>query len=148
MGVRGRRHLVEDLVQEAFLRVFRGLPRFSPSGRATFSTWVLTIATRTAIDELRRPRLVPTPLESVAGTIETGTESPEAATHRAAVGQAVARAVEGLGPEIRAAFILRAYHELTYPEIADALQIDPGTVKSRLWRARRALQAELEGVDR
>ena len=148
MGVRGRRHLVEDLVQEVFLRVFRSLPRFDPSGTAKFSTWLLTIATRTAIDELRKPRLVPAPLHSVSGVIEARTESPADAAERALVGAAIGRAVEGLGPEIRATFILRAYHELSYGEIGDALGVDVGTVKSRLWRARRALQTELEGVRR
>src|SRR5215475_9107178 len=52
----GRRlHRVEDLVQETFVRVLRALPGFDPAGRATLSTWILTIATRLALNELRRP---------------------------------------------------------------------------------------------
>src|SRR5690349_21305814 len=48
--------LVEDLAQETFLRVFRALPGFRPAGRARLSSWILTIATRLALDELRRRR--------------------------------------------------------------------------------------------
>ena len=147
MGVRGRRHTVDDLTQEAFLRAFRSLPRFVVDGPAKFSTWLLTIASRTAIDELRRPRLVVTPLERPdGGALASTAEGPDRMSERASTGRAIARAVEGLGPEVRAACVLRAYHELTYAEISVALGIDEGTVKSRLWRARRALQAELEGV--
>jgi RNA polymerase sigma-70 factor, ECF subfamily len=143
LGVRGRPDLVEDLVQEAFLRIFRALPRFAPSGRAKFSTWLLTIVTRTAIDELRRPFIVRGPQpESLASP----TETPAEASERASTGRAIARAVEGLGPEIRATFVLRAYHDLSHAEIAEALRVDVGTVKSRLWRARQALQRELEGM--
>src|SRR6476620_8424946 len=49
------RHRVEDLVQETFVRVLRALPRFDPAGPATLSTWILTIATRLALNEMRRP---------------------------------------------------------------------------------------------
>src|SRR5262252_7490429 len=50
----GRATLVEDLAQETFLRAFRALPAFDHAGRARLSTWILTIATRLGIDELRR----------------------------------------------------------------------------------------------
>src|SRR6185503_9654648 len=49
------RHRVEDLVQETFVRVLRALPEFDPAGPASLSTWILTIATRLALNELRRP---------------------------------------------------------------------------------------------
>src|SRR5436305_12781040 len=49
------RHRVEDLVQETFVRVLRALPRFDPNGPATLQTWMLTIATRLALNEMRRP---------------------------------------------------------------------------------------------
>src|SRR5689334_16017383 len=50
----GRATVVEDLAQETFLRAFRALPRYTSDGRAKFSTWLLTIATRLALNELRR----------------------------------------------------------------------------------------------
>ena len=49
------RHRVEDLVQETFVRVLRALPGFEPRGAASLATWILTIATRLALNELRRP---------------------------------------------------------------------------------------------
>src|SRR6187551_3259291 len=49
------RHRAEDLTQDTFVRVLRALPRFDLSGPATLSTWILTIATRLALNELRRP---------------------------------------------------------------------------------------------
>src|SRR5690349_18833105 len=49
------RHRVPDLTQETFVRVLRALPRFDPAGRATLSTWILTIATRLTLNEMRRP---------------------------------------------------------------------------------------------
>src|SRR4051812_49404701 len=54
LSPRGRRARVEDLAQETFLRVFRALPQFSPGGPARLSSWILTIATRLALDELAK----------------------------------------------------------------------------------------------
>src|SRR5438309_11277636 len=49
------RHRVEDLTQETFVRVLKALPKFDPAGPATLSTWILTIATRLTLNELRKP---------------------------------------------------------------------------------------------
>ena len=134
----------DDVTQEAFVRVLRSLPRFDPAGSAKLSTWVLGIAARAAIDHLRRQgvrashlAVLPTPGDP---------EQPDAALARAEVGTRVAAAVASLGPEIRTTFVLRAYHELTMPEIAEALSLDLGTVKSRLFRARRSLRQRLGDV--
>jgi RNA polymerase sigma-70 factor, ECF subfamily len=143
LGSAARRSIVEELTQEAFMRAFRSLPRFDPHGPAKLSTWLLTIATRTAIDELRRPRA---PLTELAVVADDELARPDATAERRSLGRAIARAVDGLGPELRATFILRGYHDLSYPEIADALGVDIGTVKSRLYRARQALQGALQEV--
>jgi len=141
----GRREEVEDLVQEAFLRVFRALPRFSPTGPARLSTWILSVAARAVVDQLRRRR----PLEAALSVVEDelpGGERPDRRSEQRSVGRAIARAVGSLSPEVRAAFVLRAYHDLEYAEIAAALDVGVGTVKSRLWRARAALQEHLHEV--
>lgn len=139
-----RRDRVEDLAQETFLSVFRSLGQFAPLGPARLSSWILTIASRRAIDELRRAREAPAALE--------GEElvSPARADDRARrrdLGQRVERAIGDLAPEHRAAFLLREMHGLEYAEIARALSIDLGTVKSRLSRARAALRAALADLE-
>ncbi|HEU5057568.1 MAG TPA: sigma-70 family RNA polymerase sigma factor, partial [Kofleriaceae bacterium] len=132
-----RRDRVEDLAQETFLSVFRSLGQFAPLGPARLSSWILTIASRRAIDDLRRAgEAVPAALQDDALV------SPARADERARrrdLGQRVERAIGDLGPDFRAAFLLREVHGLEYAEIARALSIDLGTVKSRLSRARAAL---------
>lgn len=142
-----RRHRVEDLAQETFLGVFRALTGFAPLGPARLSTWILTIASRRAIDELRREVAAGGP---PALLIEDSAVSPSRAddgARRAALSARVAQAVGGLGPDQRAAFVLREYHDLDYAEISRALDIDVGTVKSRLARARAALRAALADLE-
>lgn len=133
--------LAEDVTQEAFGRVFRSLPGFDPAGPARLSRWVLGIAARTAIDQLRRRRTRMTTLRAVPEPL--GPETPDATAQRAEIGRRVAAAVATLGPDIRATFVLRAYHELTMVEVADALEVELGTVKSRLSRARESLRHAL-----
>lgn len=137
---------VEDLAQETFLKVFRALPGFDRNGPARLSTWILTIASRLAIDELRRRRPELAALD--ATTEPAGTSAADSDTERRALADLLRRAIDDLSPEFRAAFLLREYHELEYAEIADNLKIDLGTVKSRLSRARAALRRALEEVYR
>ncbi len=137
--------LVEDLAQETFLEVFRSLSKFSPLGPARLSTWILTIASRRAIDELRKRPVrhgAPVALEP-----QSSARTDESAI-RSAVAKAIQKAVAALSPEYRAAFLLREYHGLEYSEIAHTLDIDIGTVKSRLSRARAALRKTLAEVPR
>lgn len=131
-------HRVEDLVQETFVRVLRALPGFDLSGPATLSTWMLTIATRLALNELRRPE------HSHLEVEPEGDERTDAAAERERLGKAIAAGVAALPDAQRAVFVLREYHDLDYAEIADVLVVDLGTVKSRLARARAALRAHLE----
>lgn len=136
----GRAGPVEDLAQETFLRVFKALPGFVPDGRARLSTWILTIATRIAIDELRRRR----PVAEIHGAdVIAPTATDPAARH--ALGSALATAIAALAVEHRVVFLLREVHGFEYREIADTLDLDLNTVKSRLHRARAALQAALKG---
>jgi RNA polymerase sigma-70 factor (ECF subfamily) len=131
------RHRVEDLVQETFVRVLRALPAFDPAGPASLSTWMLTIATRLALNELRRPE---------HGSLEIDPASTERTDHsmeRRRLGAAIAAGVATLPDPQRAVLVLREYHDLDYQEIADVLDVDLGTVKSRLARARAALRDHL-----
>lgn len=134
------RHRVEDLVQETFVRVLRALPEWEPAGTATLSTWIMTIATRLALNELRRPefaRLEGEPEGRVDQTAE-----------RRQLAQAIADAVAALPDAQRAVIVLREYQGLEYREIAEILELDLDTVKSRLSRARAALRATLAPLGR
>lgn len=141
----GRTGIAEDVTQDALVRIVRALPGFTDDGPAKLSTWVLTIATRTVIDALRRR--VP-PLAAIDEGVLPADDRADLVAERRMIATAIAAAIEELSPEIRAAFVLRAYHDLDYAEIAAALDIDVGTVKSRLWRARGALRARLQEVRR
>ncbi len=86
----GRGALVEDLAQETFLRVFTALHRFDPAGPARLGTWILTIATRLALDELKRRTPVATQLPGdLAADART---DADAAAERRALGGAIAAA--------------------------------------------------------
>jgi RNA polymerase sigma-70 factor, ECF subfamily len=141
---RARQSEVEDLAQETFLRVYRALPDFEARGPGRLSKWVLTIATRLAVDELRRQRPAPASYEQ-SDRVEGG-ERADAGVRRRAIASAIAAAVGELSAEQRAVFLLREHHDFEYQEIASTLDIDVGTVKSRLSRARAALQVSLEGL--
>jgi RNA polymerase sigma-70 factor, ECF subfamily len=139
----GREGLVEDLAQETFLKAFRALAGFSSAGAARLSTWILTIATRLALDELRKGRRE-APLDEAAEV--AAAHDPERAADRRFVERALVAAIERLSPEQRAVVLLREMHELDYDEIARVLEVDVGTVKSRLSRARTILRAALGEV--
>jgi RNA polymerase sigma-70 factor (ECF subfamily) len=135
------RATIEDVAQETFFHVFRRLGSFDSTGPARLSTWILTIAARRSIDELRRP--VPAAL---AHDERADDARADDATRRRETIDAISAALADLSPELRAAFLLREYHGLEYSEIARALGIDLGTVKSRLSRARAALRERLAEV--
>lgn len=135
------RATIEDVAQDTFLQVFRRIASFAPGGPAKLSTWILMIAARRAIDELRKQRPV------LFAEVE---RTSDARGDDRAIRKELVAAIEGalreLSPELRAAFLLREYHGLDYTEIARSLAIDLGTVKSRLSRARAALRERLAEV--
>jgi RNA polymerase sigma-70 factor, ECF subfamily len=139
---RSRGGEIEDLAQETFLRVYHALPEFESRGPGRLSKWVLTIAARLAIDDLRRDRARAAPIDRSDQL--PGSDQTDAALHRQALGQAIATAVGALSYDQRTVFLLREYHDFEYQEIANVLDVDLGTVKSRLSRARAALQVSLQ----
>src|SRR5690348_8323603 len=101
------RHRVEDLVQETFVRVLRALPGFDPAGPASLSTWMLTIAARLALNELRRPEAAPLAEEPVA----PGADHADAGARRRQLAAAIGAGVAALSDAQRAVFVLREYHD-------------------------------------
>jgi RNA polymerase sigma-70 factor, ECF subfamily len=144
------RAAAEDLVQDAFIKVFRSLQTFD--ARLRFSAWILRIAHNTAIDHLRRHRPALLPLDA-AGTDDEPpladrlpdirAVSPERAAERAGLAQALDSALDRLRPEYRAVIVLRYQEDLEYDEIARVLDLPLGTVKTFLHRGRRALALKL-----
>lgn len=137
----GREALVEDLAQETFLRAFRGLDRFSGDIDRALCAWLVTIATRVGLNELRRRAPPLRELNTIDETIGTGRADPS--VQGRLVGRGIDDAVRELPPTYRAAFLLRELHGFEYAEIARLLEIDLGTVKSRLSRARSRLRDAL-----
>lgn len=134
------RAAIDDVAQESMLKMLEALPRFDPRGPAKLSTWILTIATRTAIDALRSRR---TKLEALDEAALPRVETEAQAFAKLTMSK-VEAAMAQLPDDHRAVLVLRAYHDLDYAEIAAALSIEEGTVKSRLARARAALKSALE----
>jgi RNA polymerase sigma-70 factor (ECF subfamily) len=145
----GRGAHVEDLAQETFLRAYLAFPRFELD-LAKPSRWVLTIATRLALNEARGLRARPTTEEKETDDATQGAAAaamaatPETESLRAEMGRAIERAIAQLPDEQRAVFVLAELHDLTLAEIAAALGVPVGTVKSRLLRAREDLRGRLE----
>jgi RNA polymerase sigma-70 factor (ECF subfamily) len=134
-----RPELIDDLAQESFVKVLRALPEFDPRGPARLSTWILTIAARTCLDVLKAKRPTTEGLpEALAAP-----SNPEREAAQRQMGRRVQEAMARLPEEMRAVVILRAYHDFDYDEIAAALGLELGTVKSRLGRARAALREAL-----
>lgn len=136
----GDRPLAEDLTQDVFMRVFRGLRGYS--SRARFTTWLFQVAKNRVVDELRagerRPRTQMSiedarRLEAVDAPIETS----EAIT-------VLWRAVEELSSDLKEALLLRDIAGLSYNEIADTLDVTLATVKWRIFKAREEVQQALE----
>jgi len=152
------RETVEDLVQEVFLRVFRGLAGFE--GSSAFGTWVHRITTNVCISEIRSRRAlkrdVPTTSldQPLLGSEDLRIE-PEAPA--AAPGQdlenremyaACRNAIDGLPSMWRMILVLRDLEDKSYEEIAEILDLPIGTVRSRLHRARARVRKLLEGGGR
>jgi len=134
---------VEDLAQETFLRALRALPAFDPDGAARASTWLLTIATRLALDARKKKTLRLVPLEE--GFPVAGASTPETEHVRADLGRAIATAAAELSEDMRAAFVLADVHGFTMGEIAEALSIPENTAKTRVFRARQHMRERLAG---
>jgi RNA polymerase sigma-70 factor (ECF subfamily) len=139
--VMGRGPHVEDAAQETFLKAFRALPAFDPAGPARVSTWLLTIATRTALDVRKRKRFPTTPLDE-ASALPAG-PTPESEHARGELRAAIAGAAAELSDDMRAAFVLADIHGFTMGEIAEALGIPENTAKTRVHRARQHMRERL-----
>jgi RNA polymerase sigma-70 factor (ECF subfamily) len=125
-----------DATQEAMLAVARGITRFD--GASRISTWIYRVATNAALDELRRQRRRPVPAESET---ETGAVALGDGTAAVDARLDVDAALASIPEDFRIAVVLRDLCDLDYAEIAEVLDVPPGTVRSRIARGRAALEA-------
>ncbi len=139
--------VAEDAVSETFLEVWRDAGRFS--GRSQVTTWLLSIARFKALSALRKRREAGLDDDWAAG-IEDEADTPEVISQKLDKGAAIRLAMTKLSAEHREVIDLVYYHEASVEEVADIVAIPVGTVKTRLFHARKKL-AELlvaAGVDR
>jgi RNA polymerase sigma-70 factor (ECF subfamily) len=133
----GERGPMDDALQEAYVRAFRALPRFR--GTSSFGTWLYRIVYNACLDELRRVRARrEVPLDG----------SSEAARERTDERLDLAAALGALPVELRAVVLLVDAEGLSYDEAAEVIGVAPGTVGSRLSRARAELRVALKGEAR
>jgi len=150
-GVVRRREDAVDVVQDAFLKAYQNIPKFS--GNSRFSTWLYRIVLNQAIDWKRRAAR----RESVSldddsegkelqvdqQVLPQPVEDPRQAAFGGEVQWRLEGCLEGLSPEHRQVILLREVQELSYAEIAEIMGCRVGTVMSRLHYAREALRARL-----
>jgi RNA polymerase sigma-70 factor (ECF subfamily) len=138
-----------DVAQEAFIRAYSSLPEFR--GDSSFATWLFRIANNACLDELRKRKRqrvtsLDEPLSTSDGEMDRQialadeADSPEHALERVEIQRAVQESINALDEEYRIAIVMRDIQGYSYNEIADALGINLGTVKSRINRARSALK--------
>ena len=144
----GREEEARDVVQETFLRAFRGIGKFR--GQAKFSSWVYRIALNLCRDWIRRERrapILPTPegVDVVELAAEQGpVESIEDLVARNDMSKVVADLMTRLPEEQRTAIILKEYHGMTFQEIADLQGVPLSTVKTRLYQGLNVLRRHLQ----
>jgi len=128
------RSAADDVLVEAFWRAYRGRARFDVS--KSFGAWMRRIASNAALDHLRRVR-------QHAGWRVADDRMPSAPAPDLALKESIARAFRSLPPRLQIVAMLALVEEQPYAEIADALDLPVGTIKSRVFRATRLLRKEL-----
>lgn len=144
----GNREDAQDCLQEAMLRVYRAISSFK--GQSTFSTWVYRITMNTCLDELRRKKnKQSTSLDSLLDTgwsPQDDSSAPEKHAIAREARECLNAAIRELPADMRSAVVLRDIHGLSYDEIAQTLDINVGTIKSRISRGREKLREKLQGI--
>ena len=135
----------QDCLQEAMLRVYRAIGGFK--GESSFSTWVYRITMNTCLDELRRRKNKQS--TSLDDLLDEGwapaddRSSPERQAVRAETARTLHQTIRELPEDMRAAVVLRDIQGYSYEEIAQILDINVGTIKSRISRGREKLREKL-----
>jgi RNA polymerase sigma-70 factor (ECF subfamily) len=143
-------HEVQDVTQEAFIKAYRALPKFR--GDSAFYTWLYRIATNTAKNYLvsrgRRPPGTDVDVEDAeyydSGAPLRDLENPENQLFGEELKAVVHRAIGELPDDLRAAVTLREFDGLSYEDIAEIMDCPVGTIRSRIFRAREAIDKQVK----
>jgi len=146
--------LALDITQEAFIKAYRALPRFR--GDSAFYTWMYRIAVNTAKNHLAAQRRRPMNIELDLQDPEQydlhaklkETDTPESITLSNELKATVERAIGALPEDLRTAIILRELEGMSYEEIAQTMECPVGTVRSRIFRARDAINKKIGSLTR
>ena len=138
-----------DVTQEAFIKAYRALPNFR--GDSAFYTWLYRIAVNTAKNHLaqqsRRPSGINADIDEVeqfeGETALTENATPERLMQRDQIQSTVVKAIENLPEDLKVAITLREVEGLSYEDIATVMECPIGTVRSRIFRAREAIDNDL-----
>jgi len=143
----------EDVAQEAFIKAYRAIPQFR--GDSAFYTWLYRIAINTAKNAIvsrdRNPVDFDLDLQNVEESSSmqlrlADSETPESLLQTEEIRETVNRAIEALPEDLRTAIVLRELEGLSYEDIAQAMDCPVGTVRSRIFRAREAIDKRLSEV--
>jgi len=132
----------EELAQEAFLKIFKGLGKWRQDSR--FSTWLYAVASNHYRSAMRRRRPIWADMEAIEQTMPRGDRSQEA--DDASRDEAVRRAVMTLPPKYRDILILYYFQDEDLAETSRIVSLPAGTVKARLFRGRKMLEAKLSSL--
>jgi len=135
------REMVEDVLNETLMEVWRQAARFE--GRSSVNTWVFSIAHHRAVSRLRKRRETSLD-EEQAAAIEDEGPTPDVKAESSDMSRLLARLMEQLSFEHREILHLAYYQEFSVQEIADALDLPPNTVKTRMFYARQRLKVLLQ----
>lgn len=140
---------VQDVAQEAFIKAYKALPKFR--GDSAFYTWMYRVAINTAKNhitaKLRRPPGSDVDIQDAeyydGGSVLHDIETPESALFGEELKEVVNNAIAGLPEDLRSAVTLREFDGLSYEDIAAIMDCPVGTVRSRIFRAREAIDKEI-----
>ena len=149
-GVLHSREAALDVTQDVFLKVYNDLHKFQ--GRSKFKTWLYRVTVNAALDATRKIK----PTRSLDATDASSEEDekpvvitdpstgPRDLASQRELRRLIDQAIEQLSPDHRAVLVMREWQEMSYDEIAEALEVEIGTVMSRLYYARKKLAEVLE----
>jgi RNA polymerase sigma-70 factor (ECF subfamily) len=144
---------VQDVAQEAFIKAYRALPRFR--GDSAFYTWLYRIAINTAKNHLvsrsRRPPDTDIDVDMEEGTHQESLSdmvNPENSLATDQLEAVVYKAIDDLAEDLKVAVTLREFEGLSYEEIAEVMDCPVGTVRSRIFRAREAIEKKIAGIEK